>query len=273
MLKGIYQHFFSQETPLEVIFEKSKKAGFDAVELALNRPGMQGVTPETTAKEARQIKQLADHHGLQLRSFMFAGGMFGARDASVREKGVELFRRQLEVAEALGVDTMLVVPGRVDAEHRYDEVYKRSQEELSKLVPDVENSRIHLAVENVWNNFLLSPLEFARYVDELNSPYVGVYFDVGNILKYGLPEHWIRILDHRIRKVHLKDFKVRPGGHEGFVPLLAGDVNWTEVMKALRDIGYNDVLTAEVAPYTHIPEQSLYDLARHIDVIITGEPK
>ncbi len=130
-----------------------------------------------------------------------------------------------------------------------------------------------MGIENVWNKFLLSPLEMARYIDEFDSPCVCAYYDVGNVLLFGYPEQWIRILGHRIQRVHVKDFKPAVGNYNGFVPLLAGDVNWTEVRLALQEIGYNDVLTAEIDPYASYPEQLIFDTARHIDVIIGGEPK
>lgn len=273
MIKGICQSYFSQDTPLETVFQKSKEAGFDAVELALNKPGMKGITLETTVAEAREIKQLADDNGIQLRSFLFAGATFGSADAAVREQGNENLRKQFEICQALEVDKILIVPGRVDANHAYDEVYERSQQELSKFIPELEASGLYLAIENVWNNFLLSPLEFARYLDEFETPHIGAYFDVGNVLKIGFPEQWIRILGERIIKVHLKDFNVKVGTIQGFVPLLSGDVDWTRVMEELRKIEYNDALTAELTPYGHHSDQALRDIARHIDVIVSGEVK
>lgn len=271
MLKAMCQRYFSPSTPLETVFTKCKRAGFDAVELAINKPGEQGITPDTTLKDARAIGDLARSSGIQLRSYMYGGGpSIISSDTRVREQNRQLLTRHMEVCAELGIDTILVVPGRVNAQIPYDECYLRTQEELALIMPEAEQHRVYLAIENIWNHFLLSPLEFARYVDELNSPYAGVYFDVGNVLKTGWPEQWIRILNKRIRKVHVKDFITGIASTQGFVPLLSGDVNWKEVREALREISYTDVLTAEVTGYAHASDQMLYDTARHIGVIIDG---
>lgn len=273
MLKGICQSYFKPGTPLETMFQKSRAAGFEAFELCCNRPDGIGLTDATTEAEALAIAELAGRHGLKLPSVLFGGRSFGSRDAAEREQGNERLLRQIELAAALGADTILVVPGRVDAENHYDEVYARSQASLSRVIPSAEACRVHIAIENVWNQFLLSPLEFARYVDELNSPCAGAYFDVGNVLRIGFPEQWIRILGRRIRKVHLKDFRTSVNTMPGFVPLLSGDVNWAAVREALNEIGYNDALTAEMTPYGSEPDQALYDIARHIEVIVDGRPR
>jgi hexulose-6-phosphate isomerase len=132
---------------------------------------------------------------------------------------------------------------------------------------------VAIGIENVWNKFLLSPLEMARYIDELNSDFAKAYFDVGNVLQFGYPEQWIRILGKRINKVHVKDFSTKVGNITGFVPLLAGDVNWPAVVEALEEIGYDDVITAELSPYTIGPKQLPIDTARHMDVILASHDK
>lgn len=276
MLKGINQWCFPEGTPLERIFDTCRKAGYDAVELNVYEPGGVGLTMDTTAAEAEAIGAMARKYGLQLRSL--STGLLGkyqlsSDDESVREMGRRAIKKQLDLASVLGMDTILVIPGRVNEQISYDVCYKRSQEELFKILPDVEAHKIHMGIENVWNKFLQSPLEMARYIDELNSPYVGAYYDVGNTLILGFPEQWIRILGHRIKKVHVKDFKPNVGNYNGFVPLLAGEVPWNRVREALREIGYTDVLTAELDPYASSPDQLIYDTARHLDVIIHGESR
>jgi hexulose-6-phosphate isomerase len=271
MLKGMCQRYFPQTMPLDLIFDKCKKAGFDAVELAINKKGAAGITPETTLAEAKAIRQLGEEKGIALRSFMFGGGpAFVSADASERQSNREQLARMIEISAEIGIDTVLVVPGRVSAEMAYDICYERSLAELALVEPIARANSVHLAVENVWNNFLLSPLEFARYVDELKSTHVGAYFDVGNILKLGFPEQWIRILGLRIRKIHLKDFRVGVASNQGFVPLLSGDVNWKAVMAEIRALDYDDTLTAEYGPYAGFSDQGLYDMARHIGVLIDG---
>ncbi|QHW33693.1 sugar phosphate isomerase/epimerase [Paenibacillus rhizovicinus] len=275
MLKGINQWCFPEGTDLDTLFSHSSKAGFDAVELNLYEPGGVGLTLESTAAEAESIKRKAESYGIQLRSLstglMWANSL-SSEDEHARAKGRAIVEKQIELAHAMDIDTILVVPAFVkkEGDHGYDVAYRRSQAELAKLVPLAERNRVNIAIENVWNKFLLSPLEMARYIDELGSSWVGAYFDVGNVLNFGFPEQWIRILGPRIRKVHVKDFKLNVGNITGFVPLLAGDVDWPEVCKALREIGYADTLTAELNIYAANPYQTAYDTARHLDIILGG---
>lgn len=276
MLKSVNQWCFPAETPLPKLFEVSRDAGFDAVELNVYPSGSPvGFTLDTTPAEADAIAKLAGEFGIQLRSV--STGLMGRNplsspDPAVREQGRAVVTKQLEIAERIGADTALVVPGVVNATSPYDVCYENSRRELEKLIPEAERRGVRIGVENVWNKFLLSPLEMKRYVDDLNSPNLGVYFDVGNILLYGFPQHWIRILGSRIFKVHVKDFKTAVGNHSGFVPLLAGDVNWPEVVDALKEIGYADTLTAEIGIYGSSPYQAVYDTARQLEAIISGNP-
>jgi L-ribulose-5-phosphate 3-epimerase len=274
MLKSLNQWCFPADTPLDKVLSISSDAGYDAVELNLYAPGGIGFTLDTTAAEAEAIAKQARDHGLQLRSL--STGLMGQNplsspDAAVREQGRGVVLKQLEIAELVGIDTILVVPGVVNSATSYDQCYERSQRELLVLAEEAERRGVTIGVENVWNKFLLSPLEMARYVDEIGSTRVGTYFDVGNVLLFGFPEHWIRILGSRIVKVHVKDFKTSVGNYGGFVPLLAGDVNWQAVREALQEIGYTDTLTAELTAYGVDPYQMVYDTSRHLDVIISGK--
>ncbi len=172
-------------------------------------------------------------------------------DEKVRAKCVEAMKTSLNDCKAYGGTTVLLVPGVVNNEVSYDDAYKRSQEEIRKLIPYAEETGIKIAIENVWNNFLISPLEAARYIDELDSEMVGWYFDVGNIVRYGWPEQWIRILDKRIMKLDVKEYSRKKQSEEGIwkgfdVELMEGDCNWPAVMEALDDIGYNGWASAEV---------------------------
>jgi hexulose-6-phosphate isomerase len=165
-------------------------------------------------------------------------------DPKVREEGLEALKQALREAKRYGASSVLLVPGVVSKEVAYDEAYRRSQEEIRKAVPLAEELGVKIAIENVWNQFLLSPLEAARYVDEFKSPAVGWHFDAGNILNYGLPEQWIRILGPRIKMLHVKEFSRKKRDSEGLwkgfeVKLLEGDVNWPAVMKAVDDVGYH----------------------------------
>ena len=216
-------------------FEAVKKAGFDGVEVMshMNRD---------------EVLAAAGKTGLEIPSVCNALHWeypMSHPDPAVREKGVDALVHSLEDAAAFGADTVLMVPGRVSADVTYDECWDRSVPAISRALPVAERLRVKIAIENVWNNFLLSPLEAARYVDQFNSPFVRFYFDCGNIRLYGWPEQWIRILGARIVKIHIKEYSMQlantQGRGAGFrVDLLEGDVNWPEVMKALDDIGYDD---------------------------------
>lgn len=165
-------------------------------------------------------------------------------DPNVREEGLEALKQTLRDAKRYGATSVLLVPGVVNKQISYNDAYTRSQAEIRKAVPLAEELDVKIAIENVWNQFLLSPLEAARYVDEFNSPAVGWHFDVGNIINYGWPEQWVRILGKRIQKLHIKEFSRKRRDKEGLwkgfdVPLLEGDDDWPAVMKALDEVGYS----------------------------------
>lgn len=271
MLKGINQWCYPSQTPLEKVFEYSRDAGFDAVELNLSDVGNIGLTVATTKEEALKIKALASQNSIQLRSLSTAllwKYPLSSPDEHIRQQGIRVVEKMLEMASIIDMDTILIVPGIVSEQVAYDECYERSQASIKKIIPTAERYNVKIGIENVWNKFLLSPLEMVRYIDELQSSYVGAYFDIGNILQYGYPEQWIRLLGKRVFKIHVKDFRTSIGNGAGFVPLLDGDVNWPVVIDALKEIGYKDTLTAELSPYPLSP-QTLADItARHLNVIL-----
>lgn len=201
-----------------------------------------------------------------------------SQNAQTRARGKEIVLSLLRAAVCLETDAVLVVPGAVDNSIfstepeivPYDVAYEMAQAVLCEIAAMLDAyPGVYLAVENVWNKFLLSPLEFARFIDEINHPQVGVFFDVGNILRTGFPEHWIRILGNRIKRVHFKDFRLAMDNEHGFVTLLEGDVNWPAVRDALRDTGYDSWIAAEVLPaYRHYGEQLIFETSRKIDAIL-----
>jgi hexulose-6-phosphate isomerase len=274
MKKGICQTSFPSKMPLEVMFEHTRKAGFDTLELSLSldQDGP-GLTMFSTEVDISRISQAARDNGVELHSLMCgaASQYLGSPDGNARKYGREIILKQLEMARILGMNTILTVPARITSGGpSYADCWQRSTEELRQVLPVAETHQISMAIENVrFSKFLLSDEEMIRYVDQFNSPYLGVYCDIGNILFNGFPEKWIRSLNKRIRKIHFKDLKA--SANYASVPLLYGDVNWPEVMKAIRDIGYDDVLTAEINPSVTYPLQAIYDTSRHIDAIFNGE--
>lgn len=271
--KGVNQWCFPDGTELDDLFALSRVAGFDGVELNLNKPGGVGFTTSTTERDARNLRRMADSHGIELTSLstgLLWDFPLSDPDPVVRREGRRVVEKQLTLASAAGMDAVLVVPGMVTPTVPYEECFKRSQDELAPLIDRAAELGVRIAVENVWNKFLLSPLDMSAYIDDFASAFVGAYFDVGNVLLFGYPEQWIRHLGSRIVKVHVKDFSVRVGTMAGFVPLLAGDVNWPGVILALADIGYGDYLTAELSPYGQYPLQLIPDTARQLDRILAG---
>lgn len=172
-------------------------------------------------------------------------------DAAVRAECVESMKVALKSCKKYGGTTVLLVPGVVDEKVSYDEAYSRSQEEIRKLLPMAEKTGIKIAIENVWNNFLISPMEAARYIDEFDSEMIGWYFDVGNIIRYGWADQWVRILGKRIMKIDVKEYSRKKQKEEGIwagfdVKLGQGDSDWASVNKALKEVGYQGWGSAEV---------------------------
>ena len=278
MKKGISIWSFA-ETDLKKCFQLARDAGFDGVEVALDEKGM--VSLESTKEDAETVKAWAKEAGVALYSV--ASGLYWkknytASSEEIRKEAKEITKRQLQVASWLGCQSILVVPGAVGVDFEpgseivdYDVAYDRCLEALKELAPVAEEYQVELCIENVWNKFLLSPLEMRDLIDKVNSPWVGSYFDVGNVLYCGYPEQWIKILGKRIRKVHFKDFKRSVGTLDGFGDLLSGDVNWKNVRAALEKTGYDGWVTAEMLPpYAQYPETILYNTSNAMNRIIGG---
>ena len=235
-------------------FKLTKKCGYEGIE----------GHPIADLDAARKLGKLAREAGTPIHSIVYGGwgAPFSDPDPKVIEKGLVGMETALRSAKAQGAETVLLVPAIVKENVSYGDAYKRSQEHIRKLLPLAEELKVIIAVENVWNKFLLSPLEFARYVDEFESPWLQAYFDIGNVIIYGYAQDWIRTLGKRIVKIHLKDFK--RGGYQ-WKNLLDGDVNWKEVRRALGEIQYDGFLTPELGGGD---EAYLKDLSGRIDKII-----
>jgi L-ribulose-5-phosphate 3-epimerase len=224
-------------------FKMIQDAGFDGVEL--NRPD---------AEPLDAILQARDATGLKIANVICSthwGKPLSHPDPAVREQGMKGLRLALHEAGELGCPTVLLVPAVVNQEVSYADAYTRSQEQIRQALPDAEAAKVKIAIENVWNHFLLSPLEAARYVDEFKSPWVGWHFDIGNVITYGWPEHWISALGARILTLHIKEFSRKKQEAEGLrkgfsVELGEGDVGWSRVMAALDAVGYHDWGVLEV---------------------------
>ncbi|HEY3398658.1 MAG TPA: sugar phosphate isomerase/epimerase family protein [Armatimonadota bacterium] len=235
--------------------------------LALAREaGLEGVelVQFPTLDEAQRVGDLAHNAGLEVPSLMCSTHWhfpLSSTDEEIREKGVEGVAQGLRQAQAVGAAVLLVVPGVVTEDVSYKAAYENAGRSLRELLPVAEETGVVMALENVWNRFLLSPLELRTFIDGFESDYVQAYFDTGNVMLTGYPHHWIEVLKKRIRAVHIKDFDAK---ENRFVGLLQGTVDFPRIMAALHGVGYNGYLTAEVTPYKQFPEQFVRDTAAQL---------
>ncbi len=237
-------------------FLYAKELGYDCFELTVEGAGPFSL--DTTKKQADAIRKDAEEVGISLCT-VASGLAWGSSpthpDKSVRKQAAANSKKIIELAAAVGAETILYLPGMVSAcfipefkPQPYDKVLGWAADSLKEILPLAEKLKVKIGVENVWNRFLLSPVEMKDFIDQFKSDYVGSYFDVGNVMLYGHPEHWIEILGKRIFAVHMKDFKVAVGNLDGFVDLLSGDVNYPNVMQYLKRAKYAGPYTAEIVP-------------------------
>jgi len=239
---GATQLFFTDKS-VAASLAYARDTGYESLELCVQEDA--DLKPDADDASLRAMRQEADRLGLAIPSLVPAACQgFASPDATARANALAVLRKSIHIATVLGADTILVHPGQLTPQVRYDEMYRNVREAMRQVAPDAERAGVAVGVENVWNKFLLSPLEAKRLLEEVASEYVGIYFDVGNFVPWAFPEQWIEMLGKGIKKVHFKDFRRR--GHE-FVPLLEGDVNWPAVVAALRSIGYDSDVIQEVA--------------------------
>jgi len=243
--------------PITEAMQEAKEIGFDAIELAI--AGKSVLTHKTTQGQCEDIAAVGKKIGIEISS-VASGESWTcsptANDPEHRARIIEFTQKALQITKWLGTDAYLFVPGAVDVFFLpdaevipYDVCYQRASEAVKQILPSAKETGVAICIENVWNKFLLSPLEMRDFIDSFEAEMVGAYFDVGNVLLTGYPEQWIRILGERIKRVHVKDFKLSVGTVEGFVDLLEGDVNFQTVKEALFDIGYDGYVTAELLPF------------------------
>jgi len=238
-------------------FALLKACGFDGIE----------AYPMPDLDAAKRMGEEAREAGVPIHSVTYGGwgAPMSSPDPEVIKKGQAEIDNALRTAKAMGADTMLLVPAVVDDKVRYQDAWVTSQKNIRPMIPLAEELGIVIGVENVWNKFLLSPIEFAQYVDEFESPWVRAYFDVANVLLFGYPQDWIRTLGNRTCKLHFKDFK-REGLVWTSLPY-EGDTNWAEVRKALDEVGYTGWCTEECP---RGDEAWLRELSRRLTLIGEG---
>lgn len=280
MKKSISLRCFPATASTERRLTLARDAGFAAVEINLEPTAEFSL--ESSKDELRRLERIVAESGLAVsavynrQQWRFP---INSLSAATREHGANIVKGLIDVAARLGTATVLVVPGIVDnglfvdpPEHvPYQTAYENSLEALKRLSAYAERRQITLAIENVWNKFLLSPLEIRDFLAAVDSPSVAMYFDVGNARRAGFPEDWISILAAWIHAVQVKDFRCAIDNKEGFVGLLQGDVDWPAVRMALETIGYDGWITGEVLPaYSHHGERLVYETSAAIDAIFDG---
>ncbi len=244
-------------------FRLARDVGFAAVQ----------APPISDLAECAKMRSAAETAGIRIHSVIYGGWdpPLSHPDPARREQSYKNAVAALHSAAAMGADDILLVPAVVDAQTRYIDAYNRSHEQIRRLIPTAERLKVMLTVEEVWNNFLLSPLEYAHFIDSFHSPWVGSHFDVGNVVTFGWPEDWIRTLGSRIKKVHLKDYKGGPGlfgGNKGsFVNLLEGSIDWKAVRAAFAEVGFTGYMTTELGGGD---EAYLRDVSARVDKILAA---
>lgn len=263
MKKGIMYGTLGIKAPLLEQFQAVKAAGLDGVEA-------------NSHMNQDEVLRARDATGLQIPSVCCSthwNKPVSHPDPAVREEGLQGLLQSLRDAHRYGATSALFVPGVVTKEVSYADAWDRSQASIRKALPLAEELQVKIAIENVWNHFLLSPLEAARYVDAFQSPWVGWHFDAGNIVNYGWPEQWIRILGRRIVQVHVKGYSRKRRDDEGLwkgfnVGLMEGDSDWPAVRQALNEVGYKGWIIAEQGGID--TPAALAQLSRNLDTIIGG---
>lgn len=270
---------FPASMPLAEKLKLAQQAGFAGFEIDFTEDGP--VNFASTPTELRALRAQFAAHGLEpagLATGLYWGANAASADPAVRARAARILEHQLEKAAILGIDTILVIPGSVGVDFipdgevvPYADAYDRARDFIGAALPRAESLGVTIGIENVWNKFLLSPREMAGFIDGFGSARVGAYFDVGNALASGYPEHWITLLGPRIKRVHFKDYRRNVGTVDGFVDLLSGDVNWPAVVSTLRSVGYAGWCTAEMIPpvpfYKHAPHVLIENTHRAMQAI------
>lgn len=245
-------------------FKLLKEAGFNGIELEFEKA--------FSDEEIKAIQAAASATGVKVLSLvspLLWKYPLTSNDEATREEGKGILKAMIKDAKTLGADTILCVPGVINGEVSYLQGYNNALKSLQELKPYIEEYGIYVGIENVWNKFLLTPLEMRDFIDKVDCKYVVSYFDAGNVLVNSYPHYWVEILGERIKKVHIKDFKLSIGNITGFVNLFEGDMDWGKLMESLRTIGYDDYVTVEVPTFKNFPEKFLYETADSLDKIFS----
>ena len=271
--KGISIWCFPRDKPVREAMKLAREAGLHGIELAFYTKDSE-ITFDSTVDHMRRLVDDARSTGIEIVS-LATGELWRypmtSDDSSERQQGQAIVRKMLELAAGLGVDSILVVPGTLKGREpgkmavRYETAWQRSTEAIRELIPVAEKHQVCISIENVWNNFLLSPLEMRSYIDQFKSPFVQAHLDIGNMIRFGYAQDWILTLGPRIKKVHVKDFNV---SRDTFVNLLEGDLDWPAAMQAFREVGWKGHLIAELSYNRMAPDLVVWNTSKAFDFIL-----
>ena len=257
--KGVWFGMLPKKLSIADRYKMARDVGFEVVQ----------APTEPDERKAEEVKKAAEAANIRIDSVMNMDHWkypLSSSDRAVVEMSLAGMRTSLHNAKLWGCDAVLLVPAVVNPQTSYRDAWMRSQKEIHTLIPLAEELKVVIAIEEVWNKFLLSPLEMATYIGEFQSPWIKAWFDVGNVLLYGYPQDWIHTLGNSIVKLHVKDFKRREDGY-AWVNLGDGDVDWTAVRQALADIGYSGSAVAELEGGD---EAYLRDVVKRFDRLVLG---
>ncbi|NLD87010.1 MAG: sugar phosphate isomerase/epimerase [Clostridiales bacterium] len=258
MKKSINAWSIPGDVSFRDMFSALKKAGFEGVELNVDgtNAGAHSLTFDTTNSELSEIRSMAESFGINVHSVSTSqyGDSIGSPNPARADFGKRLLKTQLKFAEALGADAILAVPGGISPENSVKSARENAMKTLLSIKDEIADCPVKVGLENVWNYFFAGPVDMVSFIDELDCPKIGAYFDVGNVAIFSEPQHWIEMLGDRIVKIHVKDFHRTSRNAGTFVNLLEGSINWKAVMESLRAAGYDGYITAELgiisaAPY------------------------
>jgi len=270
--KSICSVIFPTGTPLAECFRRTKDAGFDAIEIRMGDE----VSLDSTPGQMEQLAAEARKTGIAIASMWVSRPLsenpINSPDPAVRAKGVAALEKCIELAHHAGCGALLIYSARLGSGAKFQigsqDTWDRVTDAFRKVIPVAGRSKVILTPENVWNKFLLSPLEMRAFVDQFHSPWLQTHFDIGNVMQYGYPQDWILTLGSRIKRVHVKDYKLSSRAAQGgFVGLLEGDVDWKAVMEAFVKVDYRGYLSPEIGHEKSDPDQ-LKKVSQALDKIL-----
>lgn len=288
--KGVNCWTLPYNISLREKMELAGDAGFEGIELSITKEGELNIN--SSPEELKRIKKSVRETGIIINSLACSLNWQCSLTSDIeeiRKRAKENILRQIEIASELEVDAILALPGFVGLDFKstdlfkdpneidffpgsevieYDFAWERAVSAFIELGRKAEENGVTICIENIWNKFLLSPIEMKLFIEQVSSNYVRVYFDTGNCMLYGYPEHWIKVLGHLIKRVHFKDFRRGVSSLVGFVDLLTGDVDFVKVVNQLESAGYDGWVTAEITNYKQYPELTVYNTSSAMDKIL-----